>query len=78
MIKKKSESLRLNLLGSISAGSAHRSCILRGSLNCTLCWKSKLVICKSHPDDTGFENMKGDQLKLGTVRGQGRSWVKPQ
>ena len=40
-----------------------------------------LVMCKSHPGGTGFEDMKGsrghgEQMRLGTVRGQGRPLVK--
>ena len=36
-----------------------------------------LVICKSHPDGTGFEGMRGheEQLMLSSVRGHGRPLV---
>ena len=39
-----------------------------------------LVMCKSYPGGTGFEGMRGheEQLRLGTVRGQGRPLVKGQ
>jgi hypothetical protein len=39
-----------------------------------------LVMCKSHPDGTGFEGMRGceEQLKLRTVRGHRRPLVKVQ
>ena len=37
-------------------------------------------MCKCHPGDTGFEGMRGhgEQLRLGTVRGQERTLVKVQ
>ena len=36
-----------------------------------------LVICKSHPDGTGFGGMRGheEQLMLSSVRGHGRPLV---